>query len=157
MYAGLLDGRLVALDAETGRVDWAVQTTPPGSDYSITGAPRNGQSTSSGPLAGVEGALSLDSELMRPGESNLGIAYNLSNTQEMRLQALQQMIENVQEETVVDRADLRFDLEGEDEEAVERDLQALPPKRRRRVRVKRDRLPVMLLLLVVAAPAQTVN
>lgn len=40
VYVGLLDGRLVALDARTGEVAWAVQTTPPGSDYSITGAPR---------------------------------------------------------------------------------------------------------------------
>jgi len=40
VYVGLLDGRLVALDAETGRSLWAVQTTPPNSDYSITGAPR---------------------------------------------------------------------------------------------------------------------
>ena len=40
VFAGLLDGRLVALEAETGKVAWAVQTTPPGSDYSITGAPR---------------------------------------------------------------------------------------------------------------------
>ena len=40
VYAGLLDGRLVALDADTGAPIWAVQTTPPGSDYSITGAPR---------------------------------------------------------------------------------------------------------------------
>jgi quinohemoprotein ethanol dehydrogenase len=40
VYVGLLDGRLVALDAKTGEVRWSVQTTPPGSDYSITGAPR---------------------------------------------------------------------------------------------------------------------
>jgi quinohemoprotein ethanol dehydrogenase len=40
VYVGLLDGRLVALDAKTGEVAWSVQTTPPGSDYSITGAPR---------------------------------------------------------------------------------------------------------------------
>jgi len=40
VYAGLLDGRLVALDAETGRIVWIVQTTPRGQDYSITGAPR---------------------------------------------------------------------------------------------------------------------
>jgi quinohemoprotein ethanol dehydrogenase len=39
-YVGLLDGRLVALNAQTGDVAWSVQTTPPGSDYSITGAPR---------------------------------------------------------------------------------------------------------------------
>jgi PQQ-dependent dehydrogenase (methanol/ethanol family) len=40
VYAGLLDGRLVALDRQTGLVRWAVQTTPVGSDYAITGAPR---------------------------------------------------------------------------------------------------------------------
>jgi quinohemoprotein ethanol dehydrogenase len=40
VYVGLLDGRLVALDADTGSPVWAVQTTPPNSDYSITGAPR---------------------------------------------------------------------------------------------------------------------
>jgi len=40
VYAGLLDGRLVALDAETGDVVWVVQTTPRDMDYSITGAPR---------------------------------------------------------------------------------------------------------------------
>jgi PQQ-dependent dehydrogenase (methanol/ethanol family) len=40
VYAGLLDGRLVALDASDGTVAWAAQTTPPGLDYSITGAPR---------------------------------------------------------------------------------------------------------------------
>jgi len=40
VYVGLLDGRLVALDAENGAVVWAVQTTPTNSDYSITGAPR---------------------------------------------------------------------------------------------------------------------
>jgi quinohemoprotein ethanol dehydrogenase len=40
VYVGLLDGRLVALDAETGHVAWSVQTTPVGKDYSITGAPR---------------------------------------------------------------------------------------------------------------------
>jgi quinohemoprotein ethanol dehydrogenase len=40
VYVGLLDGRLMALDADTGAPVWAVQTTPPNSDYSITGAPR---------------------------------------------------------------------------------------------------------------------
>ncbi len=40
VYVGLLDGRLVALNADTGHVVWAVQTTPVGKDYSITGAPR---------------------------------------------------------------------------------------------------------------------
>ncbi len=40
VFVGLLDGRLVALDRATGAVAWSVQTTPPGTDYSITGAPR---------------------------------------------------------------------------------------------------------------------
>ena len=40
VYVGLLDGRLVALNAQTGLPEWAVQTTPPGTDYTITGAPR---------------------------------------------------------------------------------------------------------------------
>ena len=40
MYAGLLDGRLVALDAETGRLVWVAQTTPLGGVYSVTLAPR---------------------------------------------------------------------------------------------------------------------
>ena len=40
VYVGLLDGRLVALNAVTGKLVWAVQTTPLGNDYSITGAPR---------------------------------------------------------------------------------------------------------------------
>ncbi|MFA5911540.1 MAG: PQQ-dependent dehydrogenase, methanol/ethanol family [Vicinamibacterales bacterium] len=40
VYVGLLDGRLLALDAETGVPVWSVQTTPPGTDYTITGAPR---------------------------------------------------------------------------------------------------------------------
>jgi PQQ-dependent dehydrogenase (methanol/ethanol family) len=40
VFVGLLDGRLVALDRATGAIRWVVQTTPPGHDYSITGAPR---------------------------------------------------------------------------------------------------------------------
>ena len=40
VFVGLLDGRLVALNRDTGYVEWAVQTTPIGADYSITGAPR---------------------------------------------------------------------------------------------------------------------
>jgi quinohemoprotein ethanol dehydrogenase len=40
VYVGVLDGRLVALDRNTGLVAWAVQTTPRDSDYSITQAPR---------------------------------------------------------------------------------------------------------------------
>ena len=40
VFVGLLDGRLVALDRETGLVEWTVQTTPRGTDYSVTGAPR---------------------------------------------------------------------------------------------------------------------
>ncbi|MEX2049301.1 MAG: PQQ-dependent dehydrogenase, methanol/ethanol family [Gemmatimonadota bacterium] len=40
VYVGVLDGRLVALNRATGIVEWAVQTTPRDSDYSITQAPR---------------------------------------------------------------------------------------------------------------------
>jgi PQQ-dependent dehydrogenase (methanol/ethanol family) len=40
VYAGTLDGRLVAVWAESGELAWEVQTTPPGEAYSITGAPR---------------------------------------------------------------------------------------------------------------------
>ena len=40
VYVGLLDGRLVALNADTGAIVWSVQTTTPNSDYTITGAPR---------------------------------------------------------------------------------------------------------------------
>ena len=39
-YVGTLDGRLVALDAKTGKVAWSVQTTDPNLPYTITGAPR---------------------------------------------------------------------------------------------------------------------
>jgi quinohemoprotein ethanol dehydrogenase len=40
VFVGTLDGRLVALDAADGSVAWQAQTTPEGSAYSITGAPR---------------------------------------------------------------------------------------------------------------------
>ena len=40
VYVGVLDGRLVALDAKTGNVVWDVQTTPIDQPYTITGAPR---------------------------------------------------------------------------------------------------------------------
>ena len=40
IFVGLLDGRLVALDRATGKTMWSVMTTPPNSDYTITGAPR---------------------------------------------------------------------------------------------------------------------
>jgi len=40
LYLGTLDGRLVALDAATGKPAWAVSTIPAGSRYTITGAPR---------------------------------------------------------------------------------------------------------------------
>ena len=40
VFVGLLDGRLVALDRADGSVRWTTQTTPTGSDYTITGAPR---------------------------------------------------------------------------------------------------------------------
>ncbi|MDX1562543.1 MAG: PQQ-binding-like beta-propeller repeat protein, partial [Gammaproteobacteria bacterium] len=40
VYVGLLDGRLAALDAESGHIVWIVQTAPPERIYSITSAPR---------------------------------------------------------------------------------------------------------------------
>jgi quinohemoprotein ethanol dehydrogenase len=40
IYLGTLDGRLIALDAATGKPVWQVQTTDPRKAYSITGAPR---------------------------------------------------------------------------------------------------------------------
>jgi quinohemoprotein ethanol dehydrogenase len=40
VYAGTLDGRLIALDAATGKLDWEVMTVRAGGRYTITGAPR---------------------------------------------------------------------------------------------------------------------
>ncbi|HUF74107.1 MAG TPA: PQQ-dependent dehydrogenase, methanol/ethanol family [Gammaproteobacteria bacterium] len=40
IYVGVVDGRLVALDAATGTPVWQVQTTPRDLPYTITGAPR---------------------------------------------------------------------------------------------------------------------
>jgi quinohemoprotein ethanol dehydrogenase len=40
LYLGTLDGRLVALDADTGKPVWDVSTIPAGSRATITGAPR---------------------------------------------------------------------------------------------------------------------
>ena len=40
VYFGALDGRLFALDAETGKPAWTVQTTDTSRPYTITGAPR---------------------------------------------------------------------------------------------------------------------
>ncbi len=40
VYVGTLDGRLLALDAASGKKVWEVQTTDPGRPYTITGAPR---------------------------------------------------------------------------------------------------------------------
>lgn len=40
VYIGALDGRLIALDAATGREVWSTQTVDPDSNYTITGAPR---------------------------------------------------------------------------------------------------------------------
>jgi quinohemoprotein ethanol dehydrogenase len=40
VFEGLLDGRLLALDARSGHLLWSVETTQPGSPQTITGAPR---------------------------------------------------------------------------------------------------------------------
>ncbi|MBW2420217.1 MAG: PQQ-dependent dehydrogenase, methanol/ethanol family, partial [Deltaproteobacteria bacterium] len=40
VYLATLDGRLVALDAATGKLAWEVMTVDPEADYTITGAPR---------------------------------------------------------------------------------------------------------------------
>ncbi len=40
IYVCAMDGRLIALDAKTGKVDWQVQTTPTDEWYTSTGAPR---------------------------------------------------------------------------------------------------------------------
>ena len=40
VYVGTIDGRLIALDAETGELAWEVMTVDPTRPYTITGAPR---------------------------------------------------------------------------------------------------------------------
>ena len=40
VYIGTLDGRLIALNAASGKVIWSTMTVEPGRVYSITGAPR---------------------------------------------------------------------------------------------------------------------
>jgi len=40
VYVGTLDGRLIALDAATGKLIWSVMTVPATHRYTITGAPR---------------------------------------------------------------------------------------------------------------------
>src|SRR5271169_1390612 len=40
VYLGTLDGRLIALNAASGRPVWEVKTVPDGGRYTITGAPR---------------------------------------------------------------------------------------------------------------------
>jgi quinohemoprotein ethanol dehydrogenase len=40
VYVGTIDGRLIAINARTGKQTWSVQTTDPAKPYTITGAPR---------------------------------------------------------------------------------------------------------------------
>ncbi len=40
VFSATLDGRLLALDAKTGKLLWSAETVPPGSFYTVTGAPR---------------------------------------------------------------------------------------------------------------------
>lgn len=39
VYTGTVDGRLIAIDANTGRLVWSVQTFKPGRSYTVSGAP----------------------------------------------------------------------------------------------------------------------
>jgi quinohemoprotein ethanol dehydrogenase len=62
VYVGTLDGRLLAIDATTGKRQWAMQTTDKNHPYTITGAPRivNGRVVigNSGADYGVRGYVS---------------------------------------------------------------------------------------------------
>ena len=40
VFIGTMDGRLISVDAATGKQNWSVATFDPDSNYSITGAPR---------------------------------------------------------------------------------------------------------------------
>jgi quinohemoprotein ethanol dehydrogenase len=40
VFVGAIDGRLIALDARTGKVDWAVDTVPANDIHTVNGAPR---------------------------------------------------------------------------------------------------------------------
>lgn len=40
VYVGTIDGRLIAVDAQSGRQVWSVQTTDPAAKNTVTGAPR---------------------------------------------------------------------------------------------------------------------
>lgn len=40
VYVGTLDGRLIALDADTGELQWEINTTDQEQSYTVTGAPR---------------------------------------------------------------------------------------------------------------------
>ena len=40
LYFGTLDGRLIALDRDTGKLAWSTMTVDPAKGYTITGAPR---------------------------------------------------------------------------------------------------------------------
>jgi quinohemoprotein ethanol dehydrogenase len=40
IFAGVLDGRLIALDARTGKLLWSVDTVPPEDIHTVNGAPR---------------------------------------------------------------------------------------------------------------------
>ena len=49
VFVGALDGRLIALNAKTGKVAWVNQTFPKTTRLSITGAPRVIRSSTSTP------------------------------------------------------------------------------------------------------------
>ena len=40
IFVGVIDGRLISLDAADGSLNWEIMTVPEGQNYTITGAPR---------------------------------------------------------------------------------------------------------------------
>ena len=119
-------------------------------DY-VVNAPAQRTPIEKGPLAGVDDALGIDSSLSEPGQLNLAKAYDLSDSQQMRLNALEGVLEAVDAETAAERIEIRYDLGGEEHE-VEGEPAGAPEPSRQRRRAKRrpDRLLVMLALLVFA-------
>lgn len=111
---------------------------------------QRGRPIEQGILAGVEGALEVDPDLVTPGALTLDKVYNVTDSQQMRLETLQRVLEIVRQETDAQRIEIRFDLEKEEDAAqVEEELKVAPKAARYRVRRKPDRWLITLLLVVV--------